>query len=172
MSCGGPSCLCSPPQLAAQLLSAAITLSCLVTFPHSCVAGLCRTSAVSCLAAPDKCIIPPAGETVQQVFSRVSVARDELDGPQVDDQGLTQTDSRNIAVADQYINAIPTDVSQACLPVLPVCRSCNQSLHCMSSSEAGHVDCTWQLLMLEDQVPVVQGSLLTAPSWLCCRSAA
>ena len=48
---------------------------------------------------------------MQQVFARVSVARDELDGPQVDDQGLTQTDSRNIAVADQYINAIPTDVS-------------------------------------------------------------
>eukprot|EP00891_Asterochloris_glomerata_P009604 jgi/Astpho2/9604/Aster-03876 len=54
--------------------------------------------------------VEPFGETVQQVFSRVSVARDELDGPQVDDQGLTQTDSRNIAVADQYINAIPTDI--------------------------------------------------------------
>ena len=78
---------------------------------------------------------------MQQVFSRVSVARDELDGPQVDDQGLTQTDSRNIAVADQYINAIPTDVSPPnCLPAVWLLPEF--ALH-EQLCEGGRVDCTW-----------------------------
>ncbi|KAK9837750.1 hypothetical protein WJX74_004245 [Apatococcus lobatus] len=55
-------------------------------------------------------IVQPFGETVQQVFSRISALRDALDGPQFDDQGLVNTDPRNIAVPAQYINLIPTDV--------------------------------------------------------------
>jgi hypothetical protein len=55
-------------------------------------------------------IIQPFGETAQQVFARISVVRDTLDGPQVDDQGLVNTDPRNIAVPDGYVNIIPTDV--------------------------------------------------------------
>ena len=55
-------------------------------------------------------IVAPFNETVQQVFSRISALRDALDGPQFDDQGLVNTDPRNIAVPSQYINLIPTDV--------------------------------------------------------------
>ncbi|DBB03426.1 hypothetical protein WJX82_005723 [Trebouxia sp. C0006] len=55
-------------------------------------------------------IVEPFGETVQQVFARVSALRDSLDGPQFDDQGLINTDARTIAVPDSYINIIPTDV--------------------------------------------------------------
>lgn len=55
-------------------------------------------------------IVQPFNETVQQVFSRISALRDALDGPQFDDQGLVNTDPRNIAVPASYINLIPTDI--------------------------------------------------------------
>ena len=55
-------------------------------------------------------IVEPFNETVQQVFARVSALRDSLDGPQFDDQGLVNTDPRNIAVPSNYINLIPTDI--------------------------------------------------------------
>jgi hypothetical protein len=55
-------------------------------------------------------IIEPFGETAIQVFARVSALRDRLDGPQVDDQGLVNTDKRNIAVPDKWVNMIPTEV--------------------------------------------------------------
>lgn len=54
--------------------------------------------------------IEPFGETAQQVFARVSALRDSLDGPQFDDQGIVNSDPRNIAVPDSFINLIPTDV--------------------------------------------------------------
>ena len=55
-------------------------------------------------------IVQPFGETVTQVFARMSALRDLLDGPVQDDQGLVNTDPRYIAVPDQYINLIPTDI--------------------------------------------------------------
>ncbi|KAK9915431.1 hypothetical protein WJX75_009080 [Coccomyxa subellipsoidea] len=55
-------------------------------------------------------IVQPFGETVQQIFARISALRDSLDGPQIDDQGLQNTDPRYIAVPADYINIIPTDV--------------------------------------------------------------
>jgi hypothetical protein len=54
--------------------------------------------------------VMPFNETVQQVFARISALRDSLDGPQVDDQGLVNTDPRNIAVPNTWVNLIPTDV--------------------------------------------------------------
>ncbi|KAA6426930.1 MAG: hypothetical protein FRX49_03254 [Trebouxia sp. A1-2] len=54
--------------------------------------------------------VEPFGETVQQVFARISALRDSLDGPQSDDQGLLNSDPRNIAVPDTFINNIPTDI--------------------------------------------------------------
>ena len=54
--------------------------------------------------------VQPFGETVQQVFARVSALRDSLDGPQLDDQGLINEDPRFIYVPNQAINMIPTDV--------------------------------------------------------------
>ncbi|KAK9805704.1 hypothetical protein WJX72_012559 [[Myrmecia] bisecta] len=54
--------------------------------------------------------VEPFNETAQQVFARVSAARDDLDGPQLDDQGLVNTDPRFIAVPDGYLNLIPTDL--------------------------------------------------------------
>ncbi|DBA90435.1 TPA: hypothetical protein ACH3X1_003706 [Trebouxia sp. C0004] len=54
--------------------------------------------------------VEPFGETVQQVFARISALRDSLDGPQSDDQGLVNSDPRNIAVPDTFINNIPTDI--------------------------------------------------------------
>lgn len=45
-----------------------------------------------------------------QVFARVSSYRDNMDGPQFDDQGITNTDDRFIAVPDHFINLIPTDI--------------------------------------------------------------
>ncbi|KAK9826220.1 hypothetical protein WJX74_000769 [Apatococcus lobatus] len=61
-------------------------------------------------------IVYPTNETVAQVFARLSAYRDLYDGPQVDDQGLLNTDPRNIAIVSsnpnvtQYINNFPTDV--------------------------------------------------------------
>ncbi|KAK9825652.1 hypothetical protein WJX81_005526 [Elliptochloris bilobata] len=55
-------------------------------------------------------IIQPFGETAEQVFARVSALRDSLDGPQLDDQGLVNADSRNIAVPDGFVNMIPTNI--------------------------------------------------------------
>ena len=55
-------------------------------------------------------IVEPFGETVAQVFARISALRDSLDGPQLDDQGLIQDDSRFIAVPDGFINLFPTDI--------------------------------------------------------------
>jgi len=55
-------------------------------------------------------IIHPFNETAQQVFARVSAARDKLDGAPKDDQGLIQTDPRFIAVPSQLVNMVPTDV--------------------------------------------------------------
>ncbi|KAK9840164.1 hypothetical protein WJX74_004488 [Apatococcus lobatus] len=55
-------------------------------------------------------IVPPFGETVQQVFARISAVRDSLDGPQLDDQGLFNTDPRAIAVPASYVNFVPTDI--------------------------------------------------------------
>ncbi|CAK0780436.1 hypothetical protein CVIRNUC_005053 [Coccomyxa viridis] len=54
--------------------------------------------------------VSPFNETVQQVFARISALRDSLDGPQMDDQGLVNTDPRNIAVPNTWVNLIPTDV--------------------------------------------------------------
>jgi len=54
-------------------------------------------------------IVEPFNETVQQVFARVSAARDYLDGPPVDDQGLVNTDPRTIAVPTELVNMVPTD---------------------------------------------------------------
>lgn len=45
-----------------------------------------------------------------QVFARISAFRDFFDGPQFDDQGIVNTDPRNIAVPDGFINLIPTDI--------------------------------------------------------------
>jgi len=53
--------------------------------------------------------IEPFGEKAHQVFARVSAARDELDGPPVDDQGLTNTDPRLLAVPTKLVNMVPTD---------------------------------------------------------------
>ena len=39
-------------------------------------------------------IIEPFNETAQQVFARISAARDFLDGPPQDDQGIVNTDPR------------------------------------------------------------------------------
>ena len=39
-------------------------------------------------------IIEPFGETAQQVFARISAARDLLDGPPQVDQGIVNTDPR------------------------------------------------------------------------------
>lgn len=55
-------------------------------------------------------IIQPFGETAQQVFARISAMRDSLDGPQFDDQGIVNSDSRTIAVPHDYANFIPTDI--------------------------------------------------------------
>ncbi|KAA6422535.1 MAG: hypothetical protein FRX49_07396, partial [Trebouxia sp. A1-2] len=55
-------------------------------------------------------IIEPFGETAQQVFARISAMRDSLDGPQFDDQGIVNSDSRTIAVPHDYANYIPTDI--------------------------------------------------------------
>lgn len=44
------------------------------------------------------------------MFARVSAFRDFFDGPQFDDQGIVNTDPRNIAVPDGFINLIPTDI--------------------------------------------------------------
>lgn len=55
-------------------------------------------------------IVQPFNETAIQVFARVSALRDRLDGPQVDDQGLVNTDPRTIAVPTQWVNMIPTEV--------------------------------------------------------------
>lgn len=55
-------------------------------------------------------VVEPFGETVQQVFARISALRDSLDGPQFDDQGIVNTDPRGIAVPSGYLNLIPTDV--------------------------------------------------------------
>ncbi|BDA43080.1 Desiccation-related protein PCC13-62 [Coccomyxa sp. Obi] len=52
----------------------------------------------------------PFNETVQQVFARISALRDSLDGPQIDDQGLINTDPRYIAVPQYYVNMVPTDI--------------------------------------------------------------
>lgn len=38
--------------------------------------------------------IEPFGETAQQVFARISAARDFLDGTPQDDQGIVNTDPR------------------------------------------------------------------------------
>ena len=38
--------------------------------------------------------IAPFGETAQQVFARISAARDLLDGPPQVDQGIVNTDPR------------------------------------------------------------------------------
>ena len=55
-------------------------------------------------------VVPPFGETVQQVFARISALRDSLDGPQLDDQGLFNTDPRAIAVPASFVNFVPTDI--------------------------------------------------------------
>lgn len=54
-------------------------------------------------------IVEPFGETAQQAFARVSAYRDRMDGPQFDDQGIVNTDPRNIAVPEGFVNLIPTD---------------------------------------------------------------
>ena len=54
--------------------------------------------------------VEPFNETVQQVFARISALRDSLDGPTFTDQGIVNTDPRNIAVPASFINLIPTDV--------------------------------------------------------------
>ncbi|CAL5223508.1 g6035 [Coccomyxa viridis] len=54
--------------------------------------------------------VMPFKETVQQVFARISALRDSLDGPQIDDQGLVNTDPRYIAVPNAWVNLIPTDL--------------------------------------------------------------
>ncbi|DBA66091.1 TPA: hypothetical protein ACH3X2_003093 [Trebouxia sp. C0005] len=63
--------------------------------------------------------VEPFGETVQQVFARISALRDSLDGPQSDDQGLLNSDPRNIAVPDTFINNIPTDIRGSPSPAPP-----------------------------------------------------
>lgn len=55
-------------------------------------------------------IIEPFGETVLEVFARVSAYRDRMDGPALIDQGLVNTDPRFIAVPMGGVNMIPTDV--------------------------------------------------------------
>ncbi len=55
-------------------------------------------------------MVDPFGETVQQVFARISAVRDALDGPQLDDQGLFNTDPRAQAVPEGYVNFVPTDI--------------------------------------------------------------
>ncbi|KAK9849793.1 hypothetical protein WJX84_005203, partial [Apatococcus fuscideae] len=53
----------------------------------------------------------PTNETVAQVFARLSAFRDAYDGPQIDDQGLLNTDPRTIALGEaNYINLFPTDI--------------------------------------------------------------
>lgn len=64
-------------------------------------------------------IIEPFGETVQQVFARCSALRDKLDGPQMDDQGLTNSDPRFIAVPNNFVNMIPTDAQGLTLARTP-----------------------------------------------------
>lgn len=56
-------------------------------------------------------IVQPFGETVLQVFARMSALRDQLDGATSQiDQGLVNTDPRFIAVPTGYVNLIPTDI--------------------------------------------------------------
>jgi hypothetical protein len=55
-------------------------------------------------------IVEPFGETVQQVFARLSAMRDRLDGPPLTDQGLVNTDPRHIAVPADAVNMVPTDI--------------------------------------------------------------
>jgi hypothetical protein len=57
-----------------------------------------------------KNIVEPFGETVEQVFARVSAMRDHFDGPPISDQGLTNSDGRFIAVPAEAVNMIPTDI--------------------------------------------------------------
>jgi hypothetical protein len=57
-----------------------------------------------------KNIVEPFGETVEQVFARVSAMRDRFDGPPLTDQGITNTDARHIAVPAEAVNMIPTDI--------------------------------------------------------------
>lgn len=57
-----------------------------------------------------KNIVEPFGETVEQVFARLSAMRDRFDGPPLTDQGLTNTDARHIAVPAEAVNMIPTDI--------------------------------------------------------------
>lgn len=55
-------------------------------------------------------IVEPFNETVTQVFARVVALRNALSGPTLIDQGLVNTDPRFIAVPDQFVNLIPTDI--------------------------------------------------------------
>jgi hypothetical protein len=55
-------------------------------------------------------IVAPFGETVQQVVARISATRDQLDGPQVDDQGLVVTDPRFISPPTGFVNLFSTNV--------------------------------------------------------------
>ncbi|KAK9841033.1 hypothetical protein WJX81_006662 [Elliptochloris bilobata] len=55
-------------------------------------------------------VVEPFNETVRKVFARASALRDSLDGPQLDDQGLVNTDPRYIIVPDGMVNLVPTDI--------------------------------------------------------------
>lgn len=55
-------------------------------------------------------IVEPFGESVQEVFARISALRDYLDGPPITDQGLIQEDPRFIHVLTDAVNMIPTDI--------------------------------------------------------------
>ena len=77
------------------------------TWRSSCW-GVCFQRAF--LIARANVVVPPFGETVQQVFARISALRDSLDGPSLDDQGLFNTDPRAQAVPELYVNFVPTDI--------------------------------------------------------------
>ena len=77
--------------------------------------------------------VEPFGETVQQVFARISALRDSLDGSPTIDQGLVNTDPRTIAVPDQGVNLIPTDIQGITFNRSPqqVCIEKQFSIHCL-----------------------------------------
>jgi hypothetical protein len=63
--------------------------------------------------------VEPFGVSLHDMVQAISNLRDDLDGPQDDDQGLTNTDTNTIAVPTDFINLVPTDIRGLCFSRTP-----------------------------------------------------